>query len=42
MKSLDPDASQKEALGGVLWDWLEAEDKPVSLRELGVLEALTR
>ncbi len=37
----DPDASQKEALGGVLWEWLEAEEKPVPLRELGVLEALT-
>ncbi len=36
----DPDASQKEALGGVLWDWLEAEEKPVTLRELGLFSAL--
>ena len=36
----DPDESQKEALGGMLWDWLRAEEKSVPLRELGVLEAL--
>ena len=36
----DPDESQKEALGGMLWDWLRADEKSVPLRELGVLEAL--
>ena len=36
----DSDESQKEALGGKLYDWLGAEEKSVPLRELGVLEAL--
>ena len=36
----DPDEARKEALGGQLWDWLEAEEKPMSLRELGALAAL--
>ena len=38
----DPDESQKEVLGGRFWDWLEAEEKPVPLLELGVLGALPR
>jgi hypothetical protein len=38
----DPDTAEKVALAGELWDWSEAEEKSVRLRELGMLGALNR